>query len=84
MGWMVRCTNLVIHDRIANVLNQTDKFSRILSIVEESLNLSLFFQWRQIMTSVLQLPTNTRMSGVELAFREYVLAVLVFSFFLAL
>jgi len=37
-------TYLIFHHCIADIFNQTAKFTRIIDIVEKTLNLPLFFQ----------------------------------------
>jgi len=43
-------THLILYHSIANILNQTPEFIRVLDIVEKTLNVSLLFQWGQIST----------------------------------
>ena len=52
--------HLILYHRIANILNHTPEFIRVLDIVEKARNVSLFFQWRQISTSAFQFPGNPR------------------------
>jgi DUF438 domain-containing protein len=40
--WAVQRTNLIVHDRIANVLDQTAKFIGILDVVQKTLSFPLF------------------------------------------
>ena len=38
------CTNLILHHRITNTLNQTAELSRVPGVVKEPLDLSLLLQ----------------------------------------
>ena len=49
-------SNLIIHHRITDILDQPAKFTRILRIVEESFNLPFFLQRDQISNDILQFP----------------------------
>ena len=55
-------TNLIIHDRIADVFSQTTKFIRIFDIGEETRDLPLARQWFQLMENIFKCPSNPRLS----------------------
>ena len=55
-----RAVYLIFHYRIADVLNQTAEFTRILGIIEKSFNPPLLLQWDQISTDILQFPVHPR------------------------
>jgi len=49
---------MIFKYRITNVLNQTTKFTRIVSVGEESLDFPLLLQWGQISKNIFQSPAN--------------------------
>lgn len=57
---------LILHHRITNILNQTDKFTRILSVIKESFNPPLLPQREQISTDILQFPAHPRELGFSI------------------
>ena len=54
--------HLIMHHRIANVLNQTGKFIRILGIVKKSLDLPLTFQQVEFSKNGFQVPNSPCLS----------------------
>ena len=58
-----RSVYLILHHRITNLLNQTGKFTRVFSVIEESFDPPLLPQWEQISTDILQFSVHPRESG---------------------
>ena len=69
-------THLIMHDRIADVLNQTGKFICILDVVKKALNLPLVFQPLEFSKNSLQVPNSPRLSDSTLDLGERALTVL--------
>ena len=53
-------TYLILNHRIANILDESAEFTRILGVIEKPFNIPLFLQWGQILTDVSQFPANPR------------------------
>ena len=73
---MSRSANLILHHRIPNILDQTTKFTRILSIGEKPFNSPLCFQWAEVSEDILEFPINPRTSDSMLILGEHTLTVL--------
>ena len=68
-------THLILYHCIADILNQTAKSIGILDIVEEALDLPLFFHLGQTRTNVFQFSGNCRASDPALESGERRLTV---------
>ena len=51
-------TNLIVHDSIASVFDQTAQFTRIHDVVEEALDLALACQWFELAGNFIQFPNE--------------------------
>ena len=71
-------THLIMHHRIANILNQTDEFIRILDVVKKPLHLPLTFQRLEFSKNGFQVPNSPRLSDSSLDL-ECALTVPIFS-----
>ena len=56
---LIPITNLIAHHSITDSINETSKFICILSIIEESYNVSLLCQWIEFLENVVQFPNGT-------------------------
>ena len=82
-GEFALITNLVFHHGIANVLDQTVQFTRILDVVEKTFNLPLICQWLEFSESFFEFPKDPCFSDLDLDLRDFRLTVLISSSFLA-
>jgi len=48
----VLIANLIVHDSITNIFDQTAELIRILDVVEETFNLPLLCQWLQFTENI--------------------------------
>jgi hypothetical protein len=62
----VLITNLVVHHSIANTLDQTAKFIRVLDVVKKALHLRLLFHRLEFSESAFQFPNDPHASGLTL------------------
>jgi hypothetical protein len=55
-------TNLIFHHGVADVLDQAAKRIRILRVVQETCEVALLLQWRDVLKNDIQLPIEARAS----------------------
>ena len=54
---------LVLHHYIADIFDRTPKFTRIIDVVEKTLDLPLLFQWLELSENISQFPNDPCLSG---------------------
>jgi len=68
-------TYLILHHRIADILNQTIKCTRIIDVVEKTLNRPLLCQWLEFSENIFQFPDDSCLSDQTWDFGECRLTV---------
>ena len=58
-GGQIVDTHLVLHHCIADILNHTAEFVRILNIIKETLDFPLPLQSSQTLANIFQIPSNS-------------------------
>ena len=56
-------TNLIIHHGIADILDQTAEFVRILGVAQKTFHFYLLFEWLEFSEDVFQFPNGLYMSA---------------------
>ena len=62
--------NLIVHDGIASVIDQTGQFIRIHDVVKKALGLPLAFQWFELADDFIQFPSEPCPSDSGLSLGE--------------
>jgi hypothetical protein len=65
-------TNLIIHQRIADILDQATKPAHILGAVQESRDPPLFFKRDEVLENLIQFPSNPYTSDRLLTLESWV------------